>query len=428
MNREKALEYIHGAHRPGKKAGHERFVKLLELLGDPHRKLRYAHIAGTNGKGSTTTMVAQIMQESGCKAGRFVSPYLERFEERISVNGEMISERALCACVEAVQEAAKQLPALGFTLPTEFEVVTAIGFLHFYRQGCDIVALETGIGGLNDITNVIDTPDVAVIASISFDHTKQLGKTLAEIATQKAGIMKHGGRAVAYPDQAPEVWKTLRAYAHENSVDFRVPDLSKIKIQAESISRSAFTYGDLSLTTALPGRHQVYNAVTAVEAARVLAERSFPVSSETIAKGIERTSFPGRLELIAGNPRIILDGAHNEGGIEVLTGSLKRLLPADTDLTIVLGMMDDKDWQSCVPVISAIANNLIVTRPPSPRAFDPGEAATLSLSAHTHIAHEPADALSMARTVTTTGGMIVVCGSIYLIGEVRTILHSPPPL
>lgn len=424
MNREQALSYIHGAPRPGAKSGPERFLQLLELLGNPQRQLRFVHIAGTNGKGSTATLLANILRAAGLRTGRFVSPYLERFEERICVDGEEIPERELVACTALVREAAERLPQHGFSLPTEFEVVTALGLLHYLRQGCDAVVLEAGIGGRNDITNVIDTPMAAVITSISKDHTKQLGPELADIARHKAGIVKPGGVAVAYPDQPEEVWAVLRAQAEAVGAKLHVPDLSLLQMGPERLSGTDFTYNGLALHNRLPGRHQVLNTLTAVTAARLLSAQ-VPLPDSAIAQGVADTVFPGRFEVLRRSPTLVLDGAHNPGGVQALTETAKTLLLPEVDrLTLVVGMMADKDWRSCIPPLTALAHRVILTTPPDPRGLDPAQAAPLSACGDTLCEPDIERALRLALSTATERDGVLVCGSIYLIGAVRTLLRG----
>ncbi|NLT58755.1 MAG: bifunctional folylpolyglutamate synthase/dihydrofolate synthase [Clostridiales bacterium] len=422
MNREQALSYIHGAHRPGHKAGPDRMLALLEQLGNPHRRLRFVHVAGTNGKGSTTTMLAEILRRAGYRTGRFISPYLERFEERITVDGQEIPERDLCAAVETAMSAVERLQQARHTPPTEFELVTALGLLHFANRNCDIVALETGIGGARDVTNVIDTPEAAVLTSISFDHQKQLGGTLAEIAAQKAGIIKPGGRSVVYPCQAEEVWPVLHSRAVQVGASLACPDPSALTILSETLEGSHFQYAGLDLFTPMPGRHQIYNALTVVETARVLAGRGFDLPDGIVAGGIAGTRFAGRFELLATSPHLVLDGAHNQDGVRVLHRTVRALLrPEVGRLIVVMGMMADKDWRTALPLMAGEADLLILTRPPDPRALDPREALeALCLPGEVRCCDSGPQALALARSLASPQDAVLACGSIYLIGELRS--------
>ncbi len=423
MTRDEAVALIHGAYRPGTKSGHQRIICLLELLDNPHRKLKFVHIAGTNGKGSTAAMLDHILRAAGYRTGRFVSPYLERFEERVTVDGQQIGERDLVDCLLQVQEAAGQLTQKGHTPPTEFETVFAIALLHFVQQGCDIVVLEAGLGGSRDITNLIETPEVAIITSISLDHTQQLGDTLGDIARDKAGVIKAGGRAVLYPVQEPEAATVLMGRALELGATIVVPDMTQLEITYCSLDGNAFTYRGMPYELPLAGMHQATSAITALEAVELLKGRGFALPYEAVAKGLDNTRFAGRFELVGVEPVRVLDGGHNADGMETLRRAVELLLRPEVErLIVIFGIMGDKKWEPCLATASAMADTLILTATPDPRSLDPRLAARNSTCEDTHVEPDARRALALARRMASPEDGILVCGSIYLAGELRQAL------
>ncbi|MBQ7953285.1 MAG: bifunctional folylpolyglutamate synthase/dihydrofolate synthase, partial [Clostridia bacterium] len=302
MNYEESLNYIHSRNKFGIKLGLDATANLLDKIGNPHHKLKFVHIAGTNGKGSTTSYIHDILMAKGYKVGKFISPYVHSFTERIQVNNCEISKSDLAECTTVVRDAIEKH---GLT-PTEFEVVTAIGLLYFERQSCDYVALEVGMGGRFDATNVIPAPLVSVITSISIDHTEYLGNTIADIAFEKCGIIKTGSKTVAYADNPEDANKVITKTACEKNVPLIITDKKNIKILRQGIDGTDFEYKNEAYHINMLGTHQVYNAVNAIEAVKLLG-----VDEEFIKKGLEITKFRGRLEIISKDPVIIEDGAHN---------------------------------------------------------------------------------------------------------------------
>ncbi|MBQ3076554.1 MAG: bifunctional folylpolyglutamate synthase/dihydrofolate synthase [Clostridia bacterium] len=423
MTRDEAVARIHASYRPGKKSGHQRMRRLLELLGDPHRQLKFVHIAGTNGKGSTAAMLDSILRAAGLRTGRFVSPYLERFEERITVDGEQIGEAALVSCLERVLQAGERLVEEGFTPPTEFETVTAIAFLHYLDSRCQLVVLEAGLGGARDITNLIDTPEVAILTSISLDHTAQLGSRLTDIAKDKGGIIKQGGRVVLYPVQKPEVALLLMKRAHEMGAEVVVPETTALEVTYTSLDGNAFTYRGRPYELPLAGMHQALTAVTVLEAVALLRRRGFDLPEEAVVRGLDSVSFPGRMELRGVEPIRVLDGGHNIDGLETLSRAVDQLLrPEIRRLIVVFGIMGDKSWQPCLETAAAMADTLILTTAPDPRTASPAEMAAVSPCADTRVAEEPFAALRLARELAEAEDGILVCGSLYLVGLLRGAL------
>lgn len=419
---EEALQYIHGAEKLGIKPGLKRVEAVLAQLQNPERELRFAHIAGTNGKGSTTATIASIMQAAGYKTGLFISPYLERFEERMQIDGELITPDELAFCVSEVRDAAVRAGVV----PSEFEIVTATAMLYYKRAGCDIVSLEVGLGGRFDATNVIPCPDVAVITSISLDHMKILGDTVEKIAFEKCGIIKQGGQVVLYPDQPGGVTEVVRRRVAEEGARLVIPYASGILPGAETLDGSDFHYRGLALHTPLIGEHQLLNVATAVEAALVLRARGFNLPDEAIEKGVRETKFPGRFEVMRRAPVVVLDGGHNPDGVRVLRkAALQHLRTRSGRLILVMGMLADKDFKQAIPMMAAIADVFISVPPASPRALSAADIAKAAeICTDVREALSIPQAVDMALAEAKAEDSILICGSLYLIGEARTYIRG----
>ena len=310
MNYESALEYIHAVQWAGHKPGLSRTRTLLAALGDPHKKLRFVHVAGTNGKGSTSAMLASCLHAAGYRVGLYTSPFINRFNERIQVDGEQIPDDALVRLVERVRPAAEAMS----DVPTEFEIITALGMLWFAEEKCDIVVLEVGLGGTLDSTNVIDPPECAVITALGMDHVKELGPTLADIAAAKAGIIKPGSPVVSYGG-VPEADAVIARTAEEKHAPLTVVDFSRLNVEGGSLDAVAFDFDGLDgIRLPLIGSYQPKNAALAITALRVLRGRGWDIPDSAIRTGLEQVSWPGRFELLRHAPAFLLDGSHNAHG------------------------------------------------------------------------------------------------------------------
>ena len=367
MNYESALEYIHAVQWAGHKPGLSRTRTLLAALGDPHKKLRFVHVAGTNGKGSTAAMLASCLQAAGYRVGLYTSPFINRFNERIQVNGEQIPDDALVRLVERVRPAADAMA----DVPTEFEIITALGMLWFAEEKCDIVVLEVGLGGTLDSTNVIDPPECAVITALGMDHVKELGPTIADIAAAKAGIIKPGSPVVSYGG-VPEADAVIARVAKEQNAPLTVVDLTRLKVEGGvfrliaadegqknapltvvDLTRLKVEGGDLDAVTfdfdgldgvrlPLIGSYQPKNAALAITALRVLRGRGWNIPDSAIRTGLERVSWPGRFELLRHSPAFLLDGSHNAHGMRATVQSLRDRFPGQK-FVFLLSIMADKD-------------------------------------------------------------------------------------
>lgn len=394
MNYNEALNYIHSIPKFRRPLGNENLEKLLSLLGNPQKKLRFIHIAGTNGKGSAAAMTAEILKRSGYRTGLFTSPFIEIFNERIRVNGENISDNLLIEYTERVKNIMEQSGAL----VSEFAFVTAAAFLYFYEQKCDFVVLEVGMGGRLDATNVINESVVSVICKIALDHTQYLGDTVEEITLEKCGIIREGGSVVAYPNEK-KVLDIIRKCAEEKHAELKIADVKA----AEGYELS------------LKGAYQLYNAAVVLEIIKVLREKGVQIPAKAVTDGLKNTEWAARFEYVTDN--VIIDGAHNLDGIKALKQSLLEL---KKPITLVIAMMEDKAYEDCIREITPIAERVIATEVDMPRCLKAERLAEIAENAE--VIPDVKEALRAAQS--GSGGVVCVCGSLYLAGEVRKLLKK----
>lgn len=420
MTYDEALNYIHNTLKFGIKLGLHNINVLLELMDSPHKKLKYVHVAGTNGKGSTVAFISNILIHSGYKVGTYTSPYIERFTERMKVNNIEINETELARITEYVKSKVEIMISAGENHPTEFEIVTAIAFQYFYESGCDIVVLEVGLGGRFDSTNVISTPLVSVITTINYDHMDKLGNTLPEIAFEKAGIIKKDGDVVVYP-QRKEVEEVFLKVCRENNAAMQPVDFTTLELMSADIEGQVFNFKDFrSLKIKLLGEHQLKNAAVAITAADILQRKGFAISETAIRDGLFDTSWPGRIEVLCKQPIFIIDGAHNAEGAEVLAKTLGNYFPEKRKIFIV-GVLKDKDYQSMIKTIAPIASEFIVITPESPRAL-PAKELSYFISCYcknVRTSDTIEAAVRMSLEIAPSDGLICSFGSLTYIGEVR---------
>lgn len=422
LNYEKAMEYIHGTLKFGSKLGLETISKLLELMGNPHQKLKFVHVAGTNGKGSTTAFISSILTNSGYKTGMFISPFIQRFTERIQIDNHEILPEQLSEIISFVKEKIDIMIENGYSHPTEFEIITAVAFEHFYREQCDIAVMEVGLGGRYDSTNVIEKPEVAVITTISLDHTDRLGSTLAEIAYQKAGIMKPGCDAVLYP-QKREAEEVFEKVAREVKACLHKIETSTLQLKTYAIDGQTFDYKEYKdLTIQLLGDHQLFNAAVAIDAAELLKNKGFAITSNTLKKGLMATKWPGRLEIINRDPLILIDGAHNFEGAKSLNEALDKYFP-DQRKIFVTGFLRDKEYDKIMEMLSNKAEAIITVTPGNERAIPSAELAAILRKYSLEVVDgvNVKKALKLALEYAGNDGMVCVFGSLYMIGEIRAL-------
>ena len=420
MTYQEALAYIHAVHWQGHKPGLARTRALLAALGDPHKQLRFVHVAGTNGKGSTAAMLDSCLRCAGYKVGLFTSPYIIRFNERIQVNGAPIPDGDLVRLVEQVRPAAAAMA----DVPTEFELITALGMLYFAQQHCDIVVLEVGLGGALDSTNVIDPPECAVVTALGMDHVKELGPTLADIAAAKAGIIKPGSPVVSYGG-APEADRVIAAAAAAQNAPLTVADFSKLTLRAAGLDGQTFDYDGLAgLTLPLLAGYQPRNAAVAIEALRALRGRGWQVPDSAIRQGLAQVRWPGRFELLRREPPFLLDGSHNAHGMRATVESLRARFPGEKFVFLV-SIMADKDAGEMLRLLLPLAKAFVTVTAPSPRAIPAAELAARIEALGGRA--EPADTIpaAVARTdALAAGGPAAALGTLYFSGEVREAVEK----
>lgn len=425
MTYEQALESIHSLLTFGSRPGLDRMRRFLKELGDPQDKLKYIHVAGTNGKGSVCAVLSSVLVAAGYKTGLFISPYITDFRERIQINNRMVDKEVLTGAVERTLPVLKRLNEQGVVI-TEFEYVNALQFLIHAEAECDIVVLETGMGGLLDCTNVIEPPLCAVLTAIGLDHTAVLGDTVSAIAAQKCGIIKENS-AVVTSAQCDEAMQVIEQTAREKHVPLLNADNVSVTVQEETLSGTVMTWNGTQLRLRLAGAHQIENAKTALAALDYLRLNDLLDFTDTdVQNGFLAAVNPARLELLSQDPVVLLDGAHNPNGMEALTAAVKRFLP-DTPVYCVIGMMADKDIDSALSLMQGIPEAVFTAPVDNPRAIAPEALAEKIKPVCSNVtacgsateAFDKAFALAKANN-----GAALVCGSLYLAGELRPYMLS----
>lgn len=425
MTYEQALESIHSLLTFGSRPGLDRMRRFLKELGDPQDKLKYIHVAGTNGKGSVCALLSSVLVAAGYKTGLFISPYITDFRERIQINNRMVDREALTGAVERTLPVLKRLNEQGVVI-TEFEYVNALQFLIHAEAECDIVVLETGMGGLLDCTNVIEPPLCAVLTAIGLDHTAVLGDTIAAIAAQKCGIIKENS-AVVTSAQCDEAMQVIEQTTRIKHVPLLTAENVSVTVQEETLSGTVMTWNGTQLRLRLAGAHQIENAKTALAALDYLRLNDLLDFTDTdVQNGFLAAVNPARLELLSQDPVVLLDGAHNPNGMEALTAAVKRFLP-DTPVYCVIGMMADKDIDSALSLMQGIPEAVFTAPVDNPRAIAPEALAEKIKPVCSNVtacgsATEAFDkALALAKA---NNGAALVCGSLYLAGELRPYMLS----
>lgn len=431
MTYEEVLDFIHGANKFGSKLGLVNITNLLEKMGNPQKRLKIIHLAGTNGKGSTASFINQILLEEGYCVGLFTSPFLETFNERIRVNNKLITNIELANALEKLIKSINLMISEGMQHPTEFEIVTALAFQYFLEKKVDYVVLEVGLGGRFDATNVIDKSLASVITSISLDHMHILGDTLDEIAFEKAGIIKENGRVFSYP-QKQEVYKKLSEISELRNASLNTYDKDQIRNIKRTFSGSKFDWIDMQKTNnslknleiKLIGEHQIFNASLAIMVLQKLSdEKIVKLSNKSIVDGLIKTRWNGRLEILKEDPIIMIDGAHNEDGAAALAKTLREYYPNYKKL-LCLGILGDKNVKAILKHVIPEVDEVIVTSPPNPRAMKSEVLADLvkSYEVEMSVENDLNVAINKAIDMGNEFDIIVFSGSLYLIGEVRTKL------
>lgn len=417
MTGQEAVAYIDTfqwqAHAPGL----ERIRTLLHALGDPQKELKFVHVAGTNGKGSVCAYLASVLRCAGYRVGLCTSPFLEDFRERIQVDGELIPPEVLGELTELARPAAEAME----DHPTEFELITAVAMLYFRRCRCDIVVLEVGLGGALDASNVIDVPEAAVITVMGMDHAAILGPTLGDIAAAKAGIIKPGGAVVSFGG-CPEADAVIRERCREQGAQLTEVDFSRLRVVGTGLDGTDLEFAPYgALHVPLVGLYQAKNAAVAVTTVEVLEKRGWEISRRALEQGLASVCWPGRLEVVRrAGPVILRDGAHNAHGMAATVESLRALFPGKK-LTILMGVMADKDVEDMLKLLAPIAGQVFTVRPESPRAMPAEELAALvnRYGVPAVPCAGVAAGLQAAAEAAGADGAVCALGSLYLVGEVR---------
>lgn len=415
MTYEEALSYINKALKLGSKPGLYRITKTLEHLGNPQNKCNVIHVAGTNGKGSTTTMIANALQNAGFKVGKFMSPYVYEYGERICINNAMITPKEILYYIEKIKKVT-DLTEFENLQPTEFEVNTLIAFLHYAENECDYVVLEVGLGGRLDATNVIENPLLNVITSISLDHTHILGDNVIDIAREKCGIIKDCP-VICYPLQENGVIDVVKSF----SKDVTVPNIDELKVLESDIFGSKIEFNEEKYDVLLAGEHQIYNAMTAIKACETLQKLGVKLTLTDIKKSLAETKINARMEIVSKNPMVIIDGSHNASGIDFLCKNIEKL-EKNKKKCAIFGMLSDKDNENAIKMLENVFDTVIFTTVNSERAINADKLAEKSQKSDIITTNNVEEALKIAENKSFE--ITVICGSLYLAKDAKNYLTN----
>lgn len=427
MTFEETLDYIYSRKKFAESSSLERINAVLSVLSDEHKKLKFIHVLGTNGKGSVSEMLSSCLSAAGYKTGLFTSPFVLDFRERIQIDGKFIEKEDFCRIAETVKGKSKLLPEV--LRPTFFEFVLAVALVYFYESGCDIVVLEAGIGGKDDSTNIIPSPLLTVFTSISLDHTDVLGSTIGEIAKSKAGAIKKGSTVVSFPTenggfdfipQSKEAADILRFAAKENDCKILFPEMQKLILTKESIFETEFSFDGLPLSIRLPGEHQLGNSACALTALNELKSLGFELSEESVQKGMHDAFLPARAEVVRKEPLTIIDGGHNEGAAKTLKKLINRHLK-EKRITLLAAYMKDKDYETALSLLAPECENIVFTLANEKRGEDPKKLKACAEKYCKNIFCESDEkkAFQKAESLLSKNGALLIAGSFYLAAEER---------
>lgn len=418
MTGREAVEYIESIEWMGTRLGLERTEYMLEKLGNPEKTLRFVHIAGTNGKGSTAALIASVMREAGYVTGLYISPFLQKFNERMQVNGEMIPDADLGRITQTVKDIADSMDEK----PTEFEIITCVAFVWFLEKKCDIVVLETGLGGRLDATNAIPAPLAAVICNIGLDHTAILGDTTVKIAGEKAGIIKSGSRVVLYQQSEDAVTEVFRKKCAEVGDRLDIADFSKIRVIRDDVSGQLFDCGEWkNVEIRLLGGHQRKNAAVALETVKAMRESGMRISDAAVYGGLAKAEWPGRFELLHRSPDFIADGGHNLQCVGSFVSALDEYFPGRR-ATMIIGVLADKNYSEMMDLLAPYAERFITVTPDSTRALSAEKLGKLveKYGKPVDVRGDVKSAVDAAFGAAGNDGLICSVGSLYMTGEIRS--------
>ena len=430
MNYKEAIEYIHMTNKFGSVLGLDNILNLLDRLGNPQKDLKVIHIAGTNGKGSISTMLNGVLTQAGYNVGLYTSPFLEKFNERIKTNNMDIPDEDIAYYLTEVKEKINEMISEGLNHPTEFEIITAMALYYFKEKNVDIVILEVGLGGRLDATNVIDDPILEIIASISFDHTEYLGNTLKQIAYEKGGIIKENSKVILYPSHKEALDELIRI-SKEKNTSYIIGNKRDIELIKTDIDGSELYYkkenefGLEKFRLSLLGKNQIYNVLTVIKALKTLKKDGYKINKCNIEKALTNIHFNGRFEIFNKKPYIILDGGHNKEGIESFVKNIK-LYFKDKKITLFFGMLADKDIDSALKKLIPLSKKIYTLTPNNNRAYTSKDMYEKIKKVDNHIEATYLDESDEIAGIIDKNSdeIYAFVGSLYLIGEVRTKLKN----
>lgn len=426
MKYEEALAFIESTAVHGIVPGLDSIKELCRRLGNPQDSLKFVHIAGTNGKGSTLSFISTILKCAGYRVGRYISPVIFEYREKIQIGKQPITKAALCEGMELIKGICEEMVCDGLPHPTPFEIETALSFWYFQKKECDIVVLETGMGGLEDATNLITTTQVAVLASIGMDHMQFLGKTLAKIAEQKAGIIKEDCTVVTM-QQKDEAMEAVRHAAVRKHCPLFVADAEKAKNIRYGVEKQRFDYGEWKkLEITLAGKFQIANAVLALETIKVLDAKGFPVTEAAIRKGLRETVWQGRFQVLSKKPYFVVDGAHNEDAAQKLADSIEFYF-TNKRIIYIMGILKDKEYEKVIALTEKYADQIITVTPPeNPRAMHAYELAQEVAKVHPNVTAVDSleEAVEISYLLAGREDVIIAFGSLSYLGKLIHIVEK----
>ena len=426
MNRKQTEEYIEVLGQFGSVLGLENMYRLCEKLEIPLEELKVIHIAGTNGKGSTLAFVSTILKEAGYKVGRYISPTISDYRERIQIGGRMITWKDLCLYMSKLRDACEQIVAEGNPHPTAFEIETALGFLYFYEKECDMIVLETGLGGTLDATNVLPKPLLSVLASISMDHMAFLGNTLSEIAENKCGIIKDGCPVVSQI-QDDEAMKVIEKVCLQKQASLTVVEEEKLSKVKYGLLKQKFSYGNYKqCEISMAGTYQIKNACLALEVVEVLRTLGYEISDKAVFKGLQNAQWLGRFTVIGKKPLFVVDGAHNEDASKQLAKSIEFYF-TNKKIIYIMGVLKDKEYEKIIANTYSYASQIITIKTPNnERAMDAYELAKEVNKYHPNVtmADSIEEAVEMAYLMADKDSVILAFGSLSYLGRLMSIVQG----
>jgi bifunctional protein folC len=422
MTYDKTLEWLDEVALVGSKLGLSRTCELLELMGNPQNKLKFIHVAGTNGKGSVCACLSEVLSQAGYKTGMYTSPHLMRINERFKINGEDIDDKEFAALITKVRDITESMSERA----SQFEVLTAAAFEYFYKEGCDIVVLETGLGGRLDSTNVINAPEVTLITTIEMDHMAELGDTIEKIALEKAGIIKRGTKVVV-DGRNISVMHVFEKACKEQGCKLIISEIEKIENLRVSLEQSKFDYKDIKdIDLSLTGLYQPGNAILAVEGIKILIEKGFKISDEDIKAALKKVHWQARFEIMDKEPYFIIDGSHNPAGVSETVKSIKAYFP-DKKIRFIIGILSDKNIDEILTDIKPLAKEVAVITPPSSRACKAEDMIKLveeKISVSNRAFESIKEAVDYMLDSAKKDDIICAMGSLYSVGELKKAFYE----